>query len=49
LSAESDEIMYTTTGDVGIYYDDSGETLYASYHAIFTQVICLIIICGWAI
>ncbi|XP_056107730.1 m-AAA protease-interacting protein 1, mitochondrial [Rhinichthys klamathensis goyatoka] len=24
LSAESDEIMYTTTGDVGIYYDDSG-------------------------
>ncbi|KAG1962878.1 m-AAA protease-interacting protein 1, mitochondrial [Pimephales promelas] len=38
LSAESDEIMYTTTGDVGIYYDDSGETLYASYHAIFTQV-----------
>ncbi|XP_016318915.1 uncharacterized protein C2orf47 homolog, mitochondrial-like [Sinocyclocheilus anshuiensis] len=24
LSAESDAIMYTTTGDVGIYYDDSG-------------------------
>lgn len=24
LSAESDEIMYTTPGDVGIYYDDSG-------------------------
>ncbi|XP_051564129.1 m-AAA protease-interacting protein 1, mitochondrial-like [Myxocyprinus asiaticus] len=24
LSAESDEIMYTTTGDVSIYYDDSG-------------------------
>ncbi|XP_067301114.1 m-AAA protease-interacting protein 1, mitochondrial [Pseudorasbora parva] len=24
LSADSDEIMYTTTGDVGIYYDDSG-------------------------
>ncbi|XP_016393911.1 m-AAA protease-interacting protein 1, mitochondrial isoform X2 [Sinocyclocheilus rhinocerous] len=24
LSAESDEIMYTTTGDVGIYYDNSG-------------------------
>ncbi|KAM9347159.1 m-AAA protease-interacting protein 1, mitochondrial [Symphorus nematophorus] len=24
LSAESDEIMYTTPGDVGIYYDDNG-------------------------
>ncbi|KAI7809116.1 hypothetical protein IRJ41_026010, partial [Triplophysa rosa] len=24
LSAESDDIMYTTTGDVGIYYDDNG-------------------------
>ncbi|XP_036397039.1 m-AAA protease-interacting protein 1, mitochondrial isoform X2 [Megalops cyprinoides] len=24
LSAEPDEIMYTTPGDVGIYYDDSG-------------------------
>ncbi|XP_052004171.1 m-AAA protease-interacting protein 1, mitochondrial-like [Xyrauchen texanus] len=24
LSAESDAIMFTTTGDVGIYYDDSG-------------------------
>ncbi|KAJ8252812.1 hypothetical protein GJAV_G00205890 [Gymnothorax javanicus] len=24
LSAELDEIMYTTPGDVGIYYDDSG-------------------------
>ncbi|KAA0715786.1 m-AAA protease-interacting protein 1, mitochondrial [Triplophysa tibetana] len=24
LSAESDEIMYTTTGDVSIYYDDDG-------------------------
>ncbi|CAM4603913.1 unnamed protein product [Leuciscus chuanchicus] len=24
LSADSDEIMYTTTGDVGIYYDDNG-------------------------
>lgn len=24
LSADSDEIMYTTPGDVGIYYDDNG-------------------------
>uniref|UniRef100_A0A3Q3X393 Uncharacterized protein n=1 Tax=Mola mola TaxID=94237 RepID=A0A3Q3X393_MOLML len=24
LSADSDEIMYTTAGDVGIYYDDNG-------------------------
>ncbi|KAJ8255917.1 hypothetical protein COCON_G00197810 [Conger conger] len=24
LSAEADEILYTTPGDVGIYYDDSG-------------------------
>ncbi|XP_073329744.1 m-AAA protease-interacting protein 1, mitochondrial [Pagrus major] len=24
LSADVDEIMYTTTGDVGIYYDDNG-------------------------
>lgn len=24
LAANMDEIMYTTTGDVGIYYDDSG-------------------------
>ncbi|KAM3608378.1 uncharacterized protein V6R79_024045 [Siganus canaliculatus] len=25
LSADSDEIMYTTPGDVGIYYDDNGQ------------------------
>lgn len=25
LSADFDEIMYTTTGDVGIYYDDNGQ------------------------
>lgn len=25
LSADSDEIMYTTPGDVGIYYDDDGQ------------------------
>lgn len=25
LSADSDEIMYTTPGDVGIYYDDKGQ------------------------
>lgn len=24
LSADPDEIMYSTTGDVGIYYDDNG-------------------------
>lgn len=24
LSADPDEIMYTTPGDVGIYYDDDG-------------------------
>ncbi|KAG8432671.1 hypothetical protein GDO86_017060 [Hymenochirus boettgeri] len=24
LEAQSDEIMYTTTGDVAIYYDDNG-------------------------
>lgn len=24
LAADMDEIMYTTAGDVGIYYDDSG-------------------------
>lgn len=24
LAAEMDEIMFTATGDVGIYYDDSG-------------------------
>lgn len=27
LSADPDEIMYTTPGDVGIYYDDNGEAL----------------------
>lgn len=25
LSANSDEIMYSTPGDVGIYYDDNGQ------------------------
>lgn len=25
LSAEPDEIMYTTPGDVGIFYDDNGK------------------------
>lgn len=25
LSADPDDIMYTTPGDVGIYYDDDGE------------------------
>lgn len=25
LSADSDEIMYTTPGDVGIFYDDNGQ------------------------
>lgn len=25
LSADPDEIMYTTPGDVGIYYDDNGQ------------------------
>lgn len=25
LSADSDDIMYTTPGDVGIYYDDDGQ------------------------
>lgn len=25
LSVDSDEIIYTTPGDVGIYYDDNGE------------------------
>lgn len=24
LAADVDEIMYTTAGDIGIYYDDSG-------------------------
>lgn len=27
LSADADEIMYTTPGDVGIYYDDNGQHL----------------------
>lgn len=27
LSADADEIMYTTPGDVGIYYDDNGKHL----------------------
>ena len=36
LSAESDEIMYTTTGDVGIYYDDNGQ------HQVFWDIIYLL-------
>lgn len=34
LSAEPDEIMYTTPGDVGIFYDDNGkhEVLQTSNH-----------------
>lgn len=28
LSADSAEIMYTTPGDVGIYYDDDGQNLF---------------------
>lgn len=31
LSADPDEIMYTTAGDVGIYFDDNGQ------HQVFTS------------
>lgn len=51
LSAEPEEIMYMTAGDVGVYYDDSGETTQYSYHAVFAQEIYLTVVimtCLWA-
>lgn len=45
LSAESDEIMYTTPGDVGIFYDDKGQNdikAPAHKHSEFLKLVMLV-------
>lgn len=37
LSADPDDIMYTTPGDVGIYYDDDGQHVILTSKIVYTH------------